>query len=331
MSELMRLCHEGPPDRGAWPPSRLIGRYYGGRPGPTMVVFGGIHGNEPAGVHALHRIFDVLATHRIDMCGQLIGLSGNRNALAKNRRFIDEDFNRIWGPERLDTPPAQTSEVAEQAQMRTILDELADRDSRPLTLLDLHTMSSSGPAFCGMIDSYRNRKLARSLPLPTIIGLDDYVHGAMLPHYHREGHTCIAVEGGQHEAPQTVDRLESAIWIVACAAGLFDDNRADELVALHSQRLAEPSTRLPGLIRNCHRHAVEDGDEFVMRPGFRNFSRVTKGQPLATCRSGPVHAPWTGYLLMPLYQPGGRDGFFLARPVSKMRTLLADGLRRPLF
>jgi len=294
-----------------------------------MVVFGGIHGNEPAGIHAIHRVLDVLATYRIEMCGQLIALSGNRKALGENRRFIDEDFNRIWGPERLDTPPALTSEVVEQAQVRAVLDELAAQES--LTLLDLHTMSSRGPAFCGMIDSYRNRQLARSLPLPTIIGLDDYVHGAMLPHYHREGHTCIAVEGGQHQAPETVDRLESAIWIVACAAGLFDDSRAGELVALHSQRLQEPSVRLPGLIRNCHRHPIEEGDDFVMHPGFENFSRVTKGQQLATCRSGPVHAPWTGYLLMPLYQPGGRDGFFLARPVSKARTILADGLRRPLY
>lgn len=296
-----------------------------------MIVFGGIHGNEPAGVHALSRVFEVLATHRLNMNGQLIGLAGNRPALAENRRFLDEDLNRIWGPERVDSPPGQTREVGEQQALRTIVDELAGSQPDPLVLLDLHTTSGTGPAFCGMIDSYRNRQLAKSLPLPTIIGFDDYVHGAMLPHYHRAGHTCIAIEGGQHQLPETVDRLESAIWIVAGAAGLFEQSRGQELVGAHHQRLAQAATGLPGMIRNYYRHPVEDGDGFVMLPGFKNFTPVTAGQHLADCHAGPVRAPFDGYLLMPLYQPGGHDGFFVAKPVSKARTLIADSLRGPLF
>ena len=39
---------------------RLIGRYRGVEPGPTVLCVAGVHGNEPAGVHALRRIFDDL-------------------------------------------------------------------------------------------------------------------------------------------------------------------------------------------------------------------------------------------------------------------------------
>lgn len=162
----MRLCLQGPPDREAWPPPRLIGRYYGGRPGPTMVAFGGIHGNEPAGVHALARVLDTLASYRLDMCGQLIGLAGNRQGLAANRRYLEEDLNRIWGPERVDDPPRQSVEVGEQVAIRKLVDELAD-GAEKLVLLDLHTISSNGPPFCGIMDSYRNRQMAKALPITT--------------------------------------------------------------------------------------------------------------------------------------------------------------------
>ena len=33
--------------------------------------------------------------------GQLVALAGNRAALARGCRYISEDFNRIWLPERL--------------------------------------------------------------------------------------------------------------------------------------------------------------------------------------------------------------------------------------
>ena len=40
--------------------NRVIGHVAGGKPGPTVVFFAGIHGNEPSGVFAMHRVFDGL-------------------------------------------------------------------------------------------------------------------------------------------------------------------------------------------------------------------------------------------------------------------------------
>ena len=40
--------------------NRLIGKAGTSGEGPTLVVFGGIHGNEPAGVRALKEVFEHL-------------------------------------------------------------------------------------------------------------------------------------------------------------------------------------------------------------------------------------------------------------------------------
>ena len=68
------------PPEGGW--QRVVGRYTGERPGPKLLCIAGIHGNEPAGVHALHRVFHALAERRIPFQGEFVGLSGNLRALA---------------------------------------------------------------------------------------------------------------------------------------------------------------------------------------------------------------------------------------------------------
>ena len=48
-----------------------------------------------------------------------------------------------------------------------------------------------------------------------------------------------------------------------------------------------------------------------MKPGYRNFQRITKGEELAMDKKGPIYAPKEGMIIMPLYQNSGNDGFFL--------------------
>ena len=73
-----------------WPPPRVIGRYpEAPGEGPTLVVFGGIHGNEPAGVFAARRVAARLAELAPPMRGQFVALAGNRPALARGVRFLE--------------------------------------------------------------------------------------------------------------------------------------------------------------------------------------------------------------------------------------------------
>ena len=65
-----------------------------------------------------------------------------------------------------------------------------------------------------------------------------------------------------------------------------------------------------------HRHAIEEGDNFVMEPNFKNFQFVPKNTLLATDKNGEVRNKEDAHLLMPLYQKQGEDGFFLVKELS---------------
>src|SRR6266576_1158262 len=85
----------------ATPWRRTVGSYGGTQPGPLVVVVCGIHGNEPAGVRAAEAVFERLERERPAFRGELVAIGGNLAALAENRRYLDQDLNRLWLPERI--------------------------------------------------------------------------------------------------------------------------------------------------------------------------------------------------------------------------------------
>jgi succinylglutamate desuccinylase len=127
-----------------------------------------------------------------------------------------------------------------------------------------------------------------------------------------DGVPAAVAECGQHEDPASAGRAEAAIWLVLAAAGLVP---AARVPAMSAKRALLDAARgaLPREVRIAHRHAIRPGDAFAMEPGFRHFDRVAKGRLLAKDVRGAVVAPFDGWLLMPLYQKTGDDGFFVGR------------------
>lgn len=81
--------------------SRIINKIEGKRKGITIVIFAGIHGNENSGIFAIQEVFKRII--KLQLNGTVYGVSGNLKALELNRRFIDEDLNRIWTFENLES------------------------------------------------------------------------------------------------------------------------------------------------------------------------------------------------------------------------------------
>ena len=85
---------------------RVIGQYTGEVKGPLLIVLGGMHGNEPAGVKAIDLLFKMLEVEPITnpefkFHGKIIGIRGNLRALEEGKRFIVKDINRQWIPEQV--------------------------------------------------------------------------------------------------------------------------------------------------------------------------------------------------------------------------------------
>lgn len=311
----------------------MLGRHHGGRPGPTIVVFGAIHGNEPAGALAIERVFARIEGERLPVRGRLVGLAGNLRALGERRRFVDRDLNRRWTSESIARlVNAGGDEASEDAETLALLREIVPllaAAAGPVVFLDLH--STSGPArpFSLMADVLRNRAIALALPIPVVLGLEEVIDGSMLGYFCDLGHVGVAVEGGQHDDPATVDGLESALLLTLVAAGaLAPDDLRD--MSEHRARLLARSAGLPSVCEIRHRHVVKASDEpFVMAPGWENFQPVRKGQVVAHDRGGAVRAPTDGLMMLPRYQGQGDDGFFVAGVVSRV-ALTASAVLRSL-
>ena len=302
----------------------MLGRHRGDEPGATLLCVAGIHGNEPAGVLALRRVLDQLRRLRPAFAGELVGLTGNLAALARGRRHLDTDLNRMWLPDRIETlrnrePDARGgAEDRELVELRDAL-HAATGDSRgPVHFLDLHTTSGRSAPFGLLRDTPSNRAFALELGVPLVLGLEQQIKGALAVYASDQGWTAMDFEGGPHDDPTSVDHHEAAIWIALAAAGNLPDQERWR-VDPHRRRLAEATGGLPRLMEIISRHPVTPGDGFEMLPGFDNFHAVRSGQVVAHDRDGAVRIPQPAQLFMPLYQGQGDDGFFLTRPLRRHR------------
>ena len=88
---------------------RYIGKVVGKLKGPTLIFFGGIHGNEPSGVTALEHIFEKLNTETRQIRGTIFGIRGNVPALVQGKRFLDHDLNRLWTAEGIPEIKSKTA------------------------------------------------------------------------------------------------------------------------------------------------------------------------------------------------------------------------------
>lgn len=316
------------------PTRRVLARASGELPGPTLVCVGAIHGNEPAGVHGIHRVGQRISEAGALLQGDFVGLVGNLQAFAQGRRFVERDLNRAWTRERvgrLTVAPGDGGDLyAEDVEQLELLTEIerAIREARgPVHLIDLHTTSGSDGIFTVFGDALPHRAFAERFPIPMVLGLEELVDGTIIQHFGTRGIIAVTVETGRHDAPGSVDRAEASVWLALDALGMLSEGVRDEAVS-GERTLRRASAHLPRALEMRHRHAVRPEDGFLMRPGYKNFDRVARDEVVASDAGGEVRASEAARLLMPLYQDQGEDGFFLVRRFSPFWMWLSEQLRR---
>lgn len=309
--------------------NRIIGSYSGEAKGPMLICFGGMHGNELAGVEALDIIFKLLEIEpqtnpEFKFCGRFLGIHGNLSALEKGRRFIEKDLNRLWTDENvsriMDAPMEclNTEEKEVREIMSIIRREIETYQPEKIIMLDLHTTTAHGGIFSIATDDPESVKIAVELHAPVIKGMLEGIKGTTL-HYFKpdnfDGREVVGVafESGQHEDPLSVNRAIAAtincMRTVGCVKAEHVENRHDKLLIDFSENLPKVSELIM-----CH--SITEEDQFEMLPDFNNFQKIHKGQLLAHDKNGPIYAESDGLILMPLYQPQGDDGFFLIKALE---------------
>lgn len=296
-------------------PERLIDRIEGD--GPVLIAVGGLHGNEPSGIVALERVCRALREQGLTLEGTLIALRGNRPALAKGQRMIERDLNRVWSPLILEhllrRDPAEDDTTDQE--MRALWWEInaAKESGRPLFLLDLHSTSGLGPPFCVVLGNQPSQRLAASIGLPCVHGLNESIRGTLAEWFSHGYGASMVAEGGKCGEESTIRHLEAVIYSAMGTSGLLGEEH--DRVRTARQLLQQATEEIPHHVRVFYREPAS-GVDFVMGEAqgrrFQNFDSVRQGDHLARNRDGAVFAQRDGYLIMPLYQAEGGDGFFLA-------------------
>ena len=211
------------------------------RPGPHVAILSLMHGNEFSGAIVL----DALLRAGIEpLCGTLTLGFVNLPAFDSfdpnnptSSRFVDEDLNRLWDNETLNS-------------RRTSLELIRARQLMPLfetvdVLLDLHSMLWPSDPLLLSGASPRGMALAQALPAPALIVADSgHAGGRRLidhPHFIDPARNAVGnlLEAGQHWRDETVQMTESVVHALLAMHGMIATPAPTRAPATAPRRVAE--------------------------------------------------------------------------------------------
>lgn len=309
---------------------RILGHLKGTETGPTLVFFAGIHGNEPAGIFALNHIIRELKLKQTPIYGQFYAIAGNLGALKRNVRFQEKDLNRIWSNNGLkeigDNKGIVAADEWEMQQLYRLLTEIVDENKPPYYFIDLHTTSGDTSPFMVLNDSLLNRKFASNYPLPIILGIEEYLEGALLSYINELGYISLGFESGRHG---DIVSIQNSIHFIRYTLGLTEvvPIAPWDMGTLRKEILK--SSSVPNKFYEIYyQYEIAHGTEFRMSPGFVNFQRIPRGRELATHNNKKLITKRRRQIFMPLYQDLGNEGFYYIKSIPRILLWISKGLRK---
>lgn len=295
---------------------RVLGKYATGEPGPGLIVTAGVHGNEPSGIIAFKKVWQTLLQSAPPFKGELTGLAGNLAALSKNVRLIDRDLNRVCFVKNEEKLKAGIDlSYHESREFLALIREFEAAQHEGISriyFLELHTTSSASQPYISVNRESNSYRFANSFPLPVVKGIEDYIPGHVDYYLNQKGHAGCTVEAGQHDAFSSIENHESAIWLALAHVGCLNKEDIPDF-EVHYERLNKLGAGLPSSYEVIYRYEIGEEEAFKMNPGYINFQKISKGEILARSDGRNIVSEWNARIFMPLYQPEGKDGFFVVQ------------------
>jgi predicted deacylase len=171
-----------------------------GKPGPQAAITALVHGNEVCGAHAL----DLLLREKFKPAkGKLTLIFCNVAAYTRfdpkdptASRFVDEDMNRVWGANALDSE-RRSIELDRAREIEPLLAEID-------LLLDIHSMQQPSPPLMLSGPLAKGRDFAAKVGVPaTVVADQGHKAGLRMRDYGGFGDAtspknALLVECGQH-------------------------------------------------------------------------------------------------------------------------------------
>ena len=284
-------------------------------PGPHVALSAIVHGNEPCGAIALDWLMRMeLRPARGKLSVVFVNIAAYEAFDPETpdaTRWVDEDFNRLWGPGRLDDPDRPvTCEVARARELRPWLSTVD-------LLLDIHSMQHKTEPLIIAGPVAKGRVLAREIGWPGIVVTDQgHAEGVRMRDF--EGFADPAspknaalVECGQHWEAEAAEVAKD------CATGFL---RATGAVApdFGAERMAARPPRPVQRVYEVSGPVTIETDAFRFAEAWRGFEHLEQGRLIGWDGEREVRAPHDPtVLIMPSRRLWpGKTAVRLARPVA---------------
>lgn len=264
-----------------------IERFVSTRPGPKVLVFGAIHGDEISGPIVIQRCIDKLKSKAIVLeKGELSFVPiCNPKAYAQNTRGFEENLNRVF---KIHENP----EKYEQKLANILAPLVAQHD----ILLDLHSFQSKGESFVFQdFNGEKEERLAKSVAIKRIflewgqvynkkpkMQSDDTNRFAF-----NNGVAAVTVEAGNHNDPQSIEVAYQSILNVLNSNNMISGETG-------------PVITPPDFERIRVEEIIVKEKEGELAKEWEHMSPVKKGTILAHYADGEkIIAPYDSLILLP--------------------------------
>jgi len=280
--------------------------------GPTLLVMGAVHGNEPCGTLAIDMFEQYLAKGDITLtCGKLVLIPiSNPEAHRQGIRFVDRNLNRFLFPRA--QPINYEDSIGNQ--LCAVL-ETADY------LLDIHSYKSQGEPFVFLGNlSDKEIDFARALGVPHFVyGWQDVFKDSQARVKESQGTTeyarlfnaqALTLECGNHTDARSVQVALSATINAMVHLGMVQINNKALLPAT--------SVQAEQCIQMKSRYERQAG--WSLAAGWRTMNPVKQGDILAHSADGQqtIKAAHDGYIVFPDKNApvGDKEWFFFGMPTA---------------
>ena len=244
-------------------------------PGQNLLVFGGIHGDEPCGIYAINRFMNEVEKGSWTLKnGSITFAYGNLDAMQTKTRYVDYNMNRMFGL------PSVAVESVEYDRVRLLETLFAGKEA----FLDIHSAFSLAPDF--LLAEKIALDTAKSLgPSFVVSGWENFsdVGGDTECYANSLGVAGMTYEAGQHDDPIALENAYQILLRFLSINGLIEYE-------------FETETSKQMVLSEVLLKQAED-DKWLIN--FENMQFVSKGTEILYVNNEKIITEYDCYLVFP--------------------------------
>lgn len=275
--------------------------------GKKILIIGGTHGNEPAGVNAICNFFKMFQKNELTLKqGKVQFLLANPEAYLQNLRYIDYDLNRSFTKQILDNY---------EGKRVKLISKLLEKEKYN-AILDLHSVSAGDIQITIYNkDDQRSKKLALAIsPIDTHMSYHtEHIEGLLIEEGRKHGSKCVVIECGNHLGEHSTNVANYHIYQFLRYFDMINhsDTLKDDAKFLQHHKEVVFYDTIKSIRPN-------DGFKFS-KDDFQTGVFIKKGELYATSKDEDYIAEEDCYIVMPSRKIRPHDynvGFLCSKTVS---------------